>query len=129
MEHHCIKVSGAIGVVGGVVDILAGLVFLQQPMETQPMVESSSIPWTGYFLLGLGLIVFLSGLCVLTARMMKSGVIFGSLMFFYGTIMLALGLGMLGQMFYMMQGSMFSGIAMIVVGLAMLYSGYDMTRM
>jgi hypothetical protein len=43
--------------------------------------------------------------------------------------MLALGAGMLGQMLFMMQGFVISGTVMIIIGLAMVYSGYDMTRM
>jgi uncharacterized membrane protein len=123
------RVSGVIGVVGGLVDIIAGAVFLQQPMEVQPMMEFSPTSWIGYFLLALGIIVLLSGLYVLTARMMKGRSTFGWLMILYGIVMLALGGGMLGQIFSMMQGSAISGTVMIVVGLAMLYSGYDMTRM
>lgn len=123
------RVSGVIGVVGGLVDIIAGAVFLQQPMEVQPMMEFSPTSWIGYFLLALGIIVLLSGLYVLTARMMKGRSTFGWLMILYGIVMLVLGGGMLGQMFSMMQGSAISGTVMIVVGLAMLYSGYDMTRM
>jgi hypothetical protein len=52
------------------------------------------------------------------------------LMVVYGVIMLVLGVGMIGQFFnLMMQGSSVSGIAMILVGLAMLYSGSGMTKM
>ena len=43
--------------------------------------------------------------------------------------MFVLGLGMIGQVFSMMQGAEASGIVMIIVGIAMLYSGYGMTRM
>jgi hypothetical protein len=44
--------------------------------------------------------------------------------------MLVLGVGMIGQFLnLMMQGSSLSGIAMIIVGLVMLYSGSGMTRM
>lgn len=42
--------------------------------------------------------------------------------------MLVLGAAMIGQMFSMMQGSLVSGIVMVVVGLAMLYSGANMIR-
>lgn len=123
------RASGVIGVVGGVVDIIVGAVSLQQPMEMQPMMELSPSSWIGYFLLGLGIIVLLSGLYVLTSRMMKGRSTFGWLMILYGIIMLALGGGMLGQILPMMQGSAISGTVMIVIGLAMLYSGYDMARM
>jgi uncharacterized membrane protein len=123
------RFSGAIGVVGGLVDIIVGAVILQQPMGNQPMMELSPSSWIGYFLLALGIIVLLSGLYVLTARMMTRRKQFGWLMIVYGVVMLVLGAGMLGQMFSMMQGFVISGTVMIVIGLAMLYSGYDMTRM
>ena len=42
--------------------------------------------------------------------------------------MLAIGLVMIERMFPMMQGSTLSGGTMIMVGAAMLYSGYDMCR-
>jgi hypothetical protein len=126
MDH---KVSGIIGVVGGLVDIIVGAVFLQQPMEMQPMTSFGPTSWIGYFLLTLGVIVLLSGLYVLTARMMRGRGAFGSLMILYGIVMLALGGGMLGQILPMMQGSAISGTVMILIGLAMLYSGHDMTRM
>jgi uncharacterized membrane protein HdeD (DUF308 family) len=53
----------------------------------------------------------------------------GLLMICYGVIMLILGVAMIGQLFsFMMQGSMVSGITMILLGLAMLYSGLDMSK-
>jgi drug/metabolite transporter (DMT)-like permease len=123
------RVSGLVGVVGGLVDIIVGAILLQQPMETQPMMQFSPTSWVGYFLLALGVIVLLSGMYVLAARMMKRRTAFGMLMILYGIVMLALGAGMLGQMLFMMQGFVISGTVMIIIGLAMLYSGYDMTRM
>jgi len=117
-----------IGVVGGIVDIVAGFAFLQQPMGPQPMMRLAFTSWIGYFLLVLGVIVLASGLYVLTVRMMNRSS-FGWLMIVYGVIMLVLGFGMIGQMFSMMEGSWLSGSVMLIVGVAMLYSGYDMTRM
>jgi uncharacterized membrane protein len=123
------RASGMIGVVGGIVDLVAGSFYLQQSMGVQPMMGLVSMPWIGYFLLALGLIVLVSGLYVLAARMMKNRSIFGWLMILYGLIMFVLGFGMIGQVFSMMQWSEFSGIVMIIVGIAMLYSGYGMARM
>jgi uncharacterized membrane protein HdeD (DUF308 family) len=123
------RISGLIGVVGGLVDIIVGVVLVQQPMEMQPMMEFNLASWVGYFLLALGIIVLLSGMYVLSARMMRRRGAFGWLMILYGIIMLAIGGGMLGRLFPMMQGFAISGTVMIVIGLAMLYSGYDMTRM
>jgi len=87
---------------------------------------SPSTLWASYFLLALGLTVLLTGLYMLTARMMRNRSIFGRLMILYGVIMLVLGAGMIGQVFSMMQGSTISGGVMIVVGIAMLYSGFTM---
>jgi Kef-type K+ transport system membrane component KefB len=81
-------------------------------------------------LLGLGVIVFSTGLYVLVSRMMKQRSTIALLMIVYGVIMLVLGVGMIGQFFnLMMQGSSVSGIAMTIVGLAILYSGSGMTKM
>ena len=56
------RASGIIGVVGGVVDLVAGSYYLQQSMGLV------SMAWIGYFLLALGLIVLLSGLYVLATH-------------------------------------------------------------
>jgi len=116
--------SAAIGVVGGLVDIVAGLALLQ-PAE---MMVSSTAMWGGYFLLILGSIVLLTGLYLLTAHMMKNRSTIGGLMVVYGVIMLVLGVAMFGQVFSMMQGSTLSGSVMLLMGILMLYSGYGMTK-
>ena len=123
------KVSAAIGVVGGPIDIGAGFAYLQQSSPMQPTMGPGPTPWIGYFLLVLGVIVLLSGLYLLGARMLKSRAPMGLLMILYGLMMLALGFGMVGQIFSMVQGSVFSGTVMVIVGVAMLYSGYGMARM
>jgi uncharacterized membrane protein HdeD (DUF308 family) len=117
------KISGAIGVIGGVIDVLAGLALLQPPV-----MRFSSTPSIGYFLLVFGIVVFLSGLYIFFEPMLKGRTTFGWLMGLYGIIMLAIGLAMIERMFPMMQGSTLSGGTMIIVGAAMLYSGYDMRR-
>ena len=89
---------------------------------------SASRALAGYSLLALGAIVFLTGVYVLATRMMKHRSTIGLLMIVYGAVMLVLGAGMIGQLFnIMMQGSTVSGVTMILVGLAMLYSGSQMT--
>jgi len=99
-------------------------------MANRLMMISGSNTLAGYLLLGLGVIVLLTGLYVLVSRMMKHRSTIALLMFVYGAIMLVLGVGMIARFFnLMMQGSSVSGIAMIIVGLAMLYSGSGMTRM
>lgn len=119
---------------GGVVDIAAGIAFLQaiptqSPMEMGSQVGSSMSSWIGYFLVILGVIVLLSGAYLLVIQMMKKSILFGRLMIFYGIVMLALGVGMIGQTFSRMQASTLSGSVMILLGISMLYSGFEMTRM
>lgn len=122
--------SAIIGIVGGIVDLIVGLVLLQPAgmAEGLMMVPSLAIVG-GYFLLGLGVIVLLTGLYLLMSRMTKNRSTIGALMLLYGVIMLILGVAMLGQVFSMMQGSMISGAVMLVIGVLMLYSGYGMTKM
>jgi len=65
---------------------------------------------------------------MLNSRMMVRGGLFGGLMIIYGIIMLILGVGMIGQIFnVMMQASLISGFSMILIGSAMVYSGFIMT--
>ena len=111
------------------IDIAVGWVFLQQKPEIGMSMMVGSAMAVGYFLLALGAAVFLAGVYVLSVRMMKR-VTVGLLMIVFGVIMLALGMGMIGQFInFMQQGSStISGIVMIFLGLSMLYSGYDMTR-
>ncbi len=125
------KHSAMIGIVGGLIDLVAGLAL--QPASSmglmeEPMTVTVSTFWVSYFLLGLGAIVLLTGLYMLTARMTKNRSLFGSLMTVYGTLMLVWGIAMLGRVFSMMQGSTLSGAVMIISGIAMLYSGFDMAR-
>jgi uncharacterized membrane protein HdeD (DUF308 family) len=117
--------------VGGLIDLFVGSSILQQNpmMANGRMMISASSSLAAYFLLGLGVIVLLTGLYVLVSPMMKHPSTIAMLMIVYGVIMLVLGVGMIGQFFnLMMQGSSVSGIAMIIVGLAMLYSGSGMTK-
>ena len=136
-----VKQSALLAIVGGVVDMVAGWALLEStpPMmpitvplgETNlptmmPIGESGLAP--GYFLLGLGVIVFLTGVYMFYRKMMMHRSRFGLLMIGYGIIMLVLGVGMIGNLFSMMQGSALSGTVMLVVGVAMLYSGSTMAR-
>ena len=120
------KFSALIGIVGGIVDLFAGFAILQGTTEPMMMRPASDL-WVGYFLLALGIVVFLTGLWIFRVRMMRHSPI-GWLMILYGVIMLFLGVGMIGQIFTMMQGSTVSGSVMIILGIAMLYSGYGMAR-
>ena len=122
--------SAAIGVIGGVVDLVAGLALLQpaEIMAARPMMGSLTPGWVGYFLVALGVIVLLTGLYLFKAHMMRNSTIIGALMLLYGVVMLGLAVGMLMQLFSMMQGSTLSGAVMLLLGVAMLYSGYGMTK-
>ena len=116
--------------IGGLIDVVVGILILQENsmrMSSQMMiVDSGSL--ASYFLLALGVIVLLTGFYVLVSKTMSHSTT-GFLMILYGVLMLILGVGMIGQLFnFMMQGSTVSGITMIFVGLAMLYSGFDMTK-
>jgi hypothetical protein len=121
-------VSGAIGVVGGLVDLVVGLsIFGGNSMEMGSMMNGALM--LSYALLALGAIVLLTGLYVMFSMMSPHGSVVGRLMLVYGTVMLVLGVGMIERLFnLMMQGSILSGVTMILLGLAMLYSGFDMTK-
>ena len=93
-----------------------------------PMIRIQSV-WPSYFLIGLGVVVFMTGVYLLVSKMMRHVSAIGCLMIVYGVIMLVLGVGMIGQLFAMMHGFLLSGSVMIIVGLVMLYSGYGMARM
>jgi uncharacterized membrane protein HdeD (DUF308 family) len=122
------KFSALLGIAGGVVDLVAGIGLLQPVGMQQPMMVPTAA-WGGYFLLILGVIVLVTGLYLLTSRMMENRSILGVLMLVYGVVMLVLGVSMIGQVFSMMQGwSTLSGSVMIILGVAMLYSGYGMMR-
>lgn len=115
---------------GGIIDLAIGALTLQQPMPSEPMgMMSGSASGGSYFLLGFGVIVLLSGLYMLTPRMIKSRDLFGWLMIIYGVIMLFFGFGMITDLFAMMEGSTISGGVMIFVGVAMLFSGFSMRKM
>ena len=116
--------SAAMGVIGGIVDMVAGLALLQPA----GMMVSSTAMWGGYFLLMLGSMVLLTGLYLLTSHVMKNRSTIGGVMVLYGVIMLVLGVAMLGQVFSMMQGSTLSGSVMLLMGTLMLYSGYGMAK-
>ena len=123
------KLSASIGIVGGVIDLAAGWALLQSVESMMPpMIRIQSV-WLSYFLMGLGVVVFLTGVYLLLSKMMRYVSAIGWLMILYGVIMLVLGVGMIGQLFAMMQGSLLSGGVMIIVGVIMLYSGYGMARM
>ena len=117
--------SGIIGLVGGLVDLIAGVALVRPTM----MMDNGSSIALGYFLLLLGAVVLATGLYSLTSHMMRRGRLIGQLMLVYGLIMLILGTAMWARLFPMMQGSFLSGAVMLATGAAMLYSGYGMVKM
>ena len=121
--------SGAIGLVGGLIDVVVGLLILpRNSMAMGNAVMNGSAIFAAYFLLALGIVVFVTGVCVFIFGMKHQSVT-GLLMILYGVLMLILGVGMIEQVFsFMMQGSIISGIVMILVGLVMLYSGFNMAK-
>jgi hypothetical protein len=124
------KFSAVLGIVGGVIDLVAGFALLQSArmMTNEMMAIPASATLGAYFLLGLGILVLLTGVYMFVSPMLRNRTTIGGLMLVYGAIMIAVGVGMIEQLFSMMQGSAISGTVMIVSGLAMLYSGYGMVR-
>lgn len=121
--------SALIGIVGGVVDLIAGISLLQSTtmMGSEYAIMNPNAIWAGYFLVGLGVVVLVTGVYISVTRMMNSPLI-GALMLVYGIVMYGLGIGMLVRLFSLMQYSAISGVVMLLVGTAMLFSGYDMRR-
>jgi len=116
------EISGVIGLVGGIVDLWAGLTLLLQDSMMMQNVRS-----LGYFLTILGVIVLMTGAFMFVPKIMSRFT--GLLMIIYGLVMLILGGGMLTGVFnVMMQWSSLSGVVMLVLGLVMLYSGSTMPR-
>ncbi len=119
------ELSGIIGLVGGLIDLWAGLSILIQ--SSMGMGQMPGVRLFGYFLSALGVIVLLTGMLMFAPRVMSRFT--GLLMMIYGSVMLVLGVGMLGGIFnVMMEWSLFSGLVMIALGVLMLYSGLDMSR-
>ncbi len=130
-------VSGAVGILGGLVDLLSGYLMTQPLTPARPdtgmmggspsmMMAGANLP--GTFLLLLGIVVLVTGAYALwgSGNSMNMSLT-GSLMLVYGLIMLVVGAMMLGNFFFvMMQGSAFSGAAMLILGILMLASGGKM---
>jgi hypothetical protein len=122
------EISGVIGLVGGCVDLLVGSLILEQNSMVMSSMKSGSATFAGYFLIGLGMIVLVTGVSLLASKIMNHFT--GLLMRIYGLIMLVIGVGMLSQVVnFMMQSSWLSGIVMILLGVTMLYSGSNMSKM
>lgn len=124
------RVSIAIGIVGGLVDIASGFLFLVDAYTKGPtmaMMGPSSEVWGGLLLLlALGAIVLLTTLLMTSERGMRSPATFRVLMLVYGVVMLIIGAAMIAQLYSMTSGSFLSGGAMIAVGAAMLVSAAAM---
>ena len=114
-----------IGILGGLVDLVSGLLFFVGPMGPSSMAAG----WAGVGLIALGVVVLATAVSLALAPMDRRQTGYGGLMLAYGVLMLVLGAAMLAGVLPVMAGSLFSGAAMLFVGVAMLYSGATMTRM
>ena len=115
----------AIGIIGGLVDLAAGLALFAGSMGPSSMASD----WAAAGLIGLGVAVLATAVALAFAPEDRPRTAYGGLMLVYGVLMLALGAVMLAGMLPMMAGSLVSGAALILVGVAMLYSGATMARM
>jgi hypothetical protein len=119
------RISAILGLVGGLVDLWAGLSILFQTPMGMGLAENTRL--LGYFLIVLGIIVLMTGVLMFSPREMSG--LTGWLMMISGLVMLFLGVGMIsGILNEMTQWSVFSGIVMMALGLLMLYGGSDMSR-
>jgi hypothetical protein len=122
-----------LGLVGAVIDFIAGISFISQSMVTSndmgvmvTQYNQNAIDWAiGLFILG-GFLLVTSLLSVSSFGMMRMN-IFGPMMIIYGIVMIGIGVVMLSGMTPMMNGSLYSSLAMFVVGIAMLLNGLLMT--
>ena len=123
------RASVGLGLLGGAVDLAVGaILLLQTPMTMMPSLATALGFFAGIGLLALGVIVLVTALLMSRRGAMERGLRAGGLMLLYGALMLAIGGAMLGQVFPLMGGSLYSGITMIVLGVAMLVSGGSMAR-
>ncbi len=120
-----VRFSVVIGVLGGLVDLAAGLVLLVGPMGPSAMAAD----WTAVGLLALGVVVLATVTALARAPMGRAPTGYRGLMLAYGILMLIIGGVMLTGLLPMMEGSLISGGAMVLVGIGMLFSGATMARM
>lgn len=113
------------------VNAAVGLVLLQQIQSPPPgMLIPPGPPWAGWFSIVLGIVVLLTGIYMLSAPMtLFKTTKLGFVMTLYSVVMLVLGVSMLRQLIFVMQGSEVSGIVMMIFAGAMLYSGYGMAKL
>ena len=119
-----------IGLVGGAWDLGVGLsIILTASMSAPGESMARAATYAGGILL-----IFLGGTVLATAIYSASGSMvanqkfLGLLMPTYGATMLFVSAAMFARWFPMMTGSEVSGAAMVVLGLAMLYSGATMRK-
>ena len=119
-----------IGLVGGAWDLGVGLSIILTASMSAP---GESMARTATYAGGI-LLIFLGGAVLATSIYAASGSMFanqkflGLLMLTYGATMLFVSAAMFARLFPMMTGSEVSGAAMVVLGLAMLYSGATMRK-
>lgn len=128
--------SGVLGIFGGLLDVIVGFVLLQDammPSQPEPSMMGGAVGsmtnlWAGWFLIILGIVVFVTGLFAFGNPSMSRMRTVGVLMLVYGVLMLVIGAGMFYGFGMLIQGSMISGSLMLAVGILMLLSGSRMLR-
>ncbi len=119
------RLSIAIGILGGLADLVSGFVLLADSYTGGPsmgMMGPSSGVWGGIFLMALGISVLVTTTLMAGVWGARSPAMFRALMVLYGVAMLGIGVAMLARLFSMTSGFVLSGGAMIVLGAAMLFS-------
>ncbi len=123
-----------LGLVGALVDFVSGYFFLSQSMvvtNDMGMVVSNynqyAVEWSAV-LFAIGALLVITSLFGLSSIGMGKMKVLGGLMILYGIIMFFIGLVMYSGMTPMMDGSLYSSIAMFVVGVLMILNGALMSK-
>jgi len=130
-EQWTMQGPAVLGIAGGLVDLVSGTAVIAASASMEGTGTMTGLPastWPGFFLVGLGVLVLATGVYTLSASRMMPGSALGGLMIGYGAIMIAVAFAMFARLFFVMEGSVLSGTAMILVGGTMIYSGWRMTK-
>ena len=119
----------AVGAAGGFADVGAGILVLANSMGTAAMSSTMSATWAGLLLVALGGAVLATTVAMAVSASGSHRPAFGGLMLAYGVLMLVVGGAMFLDLVPMMSGALWSGAAMVLLGIGMLYSGATMSRM
>lgn len=126
--------GSVLGLVGAGIDFISGYLILANSMVTTNNMGVSmtafspgAVAW-GIGLVSLGVVLVLSALALVSSIGMNRMGPFGALMIVYGVVMLFIGSAMYAGFGFMMNGSVVSGLAMLVVGTLMIINGVFMRR-